>query len=300
MNEKELEALVEQITQEVLARANGRPTTAMRCAECRDQQCALVCPDEVRRLIHAGAGRITLGTSPREQVAHDIARLIDHTALKPETTEAQIRKLCEEALQFGFASVCVNPHWVPLCAELLQGSDVLVCTVVGFPLGATTTATKVFETKEACSNGAQEVDMVLNVGALKSGDLDTVHDDIRAVADAAHEHGARLKVIFENALLTDDEKVQAAMLSRMAGADYVKTSTGFSKSGATVDDVALMRQVVDSGLGVKAAGGVGGFRDSLAMIEAGATRIGASAGVKIVEQAKTGKWDDSKAASSPY
>ncbi|MBA3534775.1 MAG: deoxyribose-phosphate aldolase [Ardenticatenales bacterium] len=277
----------------------------MRCASCSTGRCAVACPDEVRRLVEAGAGRITLGFAPqaREQVAQDVAHLIDHTLLKAEATEPQVRQLCEEAKTHKFASVCVNPHWVPLCAELLRGSPVLVCTVIGFPLGATTTSTKVFETHEACRNGAQEVDMVLNIGALKGGQMEVVHEDIRAVADAAHQHGAQLKVIFETSLLTDEEKVQAAMISRMAGADYVKTSTGFSTGGATVADVALMRQVVDNALGVKASGGVRGLGDTLQMIEAGATRIGASAGLRIVEQAKSGTWDDSKSkssSSSPY
>lgn len=300
MNDKELERLVEEITQEVLARAAGAPSTAMRCAECRTGQCAAVCPDEVRRLISVGAERISLGLGPKEQVARDIAHLIDHTALKPETTEAQIRQLCEEARQFGFASVCVNPFWVPLCARMLRGSPVLVCTVIGFPLGATTTETKVFETHEACRNGAQEVDMVLNIGALKSGQLDRVETDIRAVAQAAHQHGAQLKVIFETSLLSDEEKVQASTLSKMAGADFVKTSTGFSTGGATAADVALMREVVGDALGVKASGGVRDFKGALEMVEAGATRIGASAGVKIVEQATSGTWAESKPSSSPY
>ncbi len=298
MNEQQLEQLVETITREVLARAQGQPTTALRCASCHDQQCAAVCPDEVRRLVGAGAARVSLGPNPREQVAQDIARLIDHTALKPETTEAQIRQLCEEARRLNFASVCVNPSWVPLCASLLRGSPVLVCTVIGFPLGATTTATKVHETHEACRAGAKEVDMVLNIGALKSGQVDAAGADIRAVAEAAHQHGAELKVIIETSLLSDEEKVQACTLAKMAGADFVKTSTGFSGGGATVADVALMRFVVDDALGVKASGGIRGFADALQLVEAGATRLGASAGVKIVEQAKSGKWDDSKASSS--
>ncbi|MGH2541492.1 MAG: deoxyribose-phosphate aldolase [Ardenticatenaceae bacterium] len=233
-------------------------------------------------------------------MARDIAGLIDHTALKPDTTEAQIRQLCQEAAQYGFASVCVNPYWVPLCAELLRDSQVLVCTVIGFPLGATTTATKVSETHEACRNGAGEVDMVLNIGALKSGLLEAVEADVRAVAEAAHQHGAQLKVIIETALLTDEEKVQASTLAKLAGADFVKTSTGFSGGGATAADVGLMRHVVSGGLGVKASGGVKGFKDALELVEAGATRIGASAGVKIVEQALSGKWDDSRSSSSPY
>jgi deoxyribose-phosphate aldolase len=270
----------------------------MRCASCKDQQCAAACPDEVRRLISVGADRISLGPGPHKEIARDIARLIDHTVLKADTTEAQVRQLCKEAAEHHFASVCVNPHWVPLCAELLRGTDVLVCTVVGFPLGATTTGTKVYEATEACRNGAREIDMVLNIGALKSGLLDVAQEDIRAVAEAAHANGAILKVIIETSLLTDEEKVEASTLARSAGADFVKTSTGFSTGGATVADVALMRQVVDSGLGVKASGGVKDFKGAMEMVQAGATRIGASAGVKIVEQAQSGKWDESGSSAS--
>ena len=300
MNQRDFEALVDQITSEVLARANGQTTTAMRCAACHDNQCAAACPDEVRRLVDAGAERISLGLAPKEQVAQDIARLIDHTLLRANATEGEIRQLCEEARQYHFASVCINPHWVPLCAELLRGTDVKVCTVIGFPLGATTTGTKVYETIEACRNGATEVDMVLNIGALKSGNLDAAEEDIRAVAEAAHGNGALLKVIIETSLLTDEEKVEASTIARLAGADFVKTSTGFSTGGATLNDVALMRQVVDSGLGVKASGGVKSFKEVVEMVEAGATRIGASAGIKIVEQAQGGKWDDSSSSSSRY
>ncbi|HEX8684125.1 MAG TPA: deoxyribose-phosphate aldolase, partial [Ardenticatenaceae bacterium] len=220
--------------------------------------------------------------------------------LRANATEGEIRQLCEEARQYHFASVCINPHWVPLCAELLRGTDVKVCTVIGFPLGATTTGTKVYETIEACRNGATEVDMVLNIGALKSGNLDAAEEDIRAVAEAAHGNGALLKVIIETSLLTDEEKVEASTIARLAGADFVKTSTGFSTGGATLNDVALMRQVVDSGLGVKASGGVKSFKEVVEMVEAGATRIGASAGIKIVEQAQGGKWDDSSSSSSRY
>ncbi len=300
MNNTDLESLVEQITQEVLLYTQGHKTMAMRCMECRNEQCAAVCPDEVRRLIQAGANRITLGLAPQEQVAHDIARLIDHTALKPDTTEAKIRQLCREALEYSFASVCVNPCWVPLCAELLRASEVLVCTVIGFPLGATTTGTKVYETHEACRKGAQEVDMVLNIGALKSGLVDEACEDIRAVAEAAHQHGSQLKVIIETCLLTDEEKVQASTIAKIAGADFVKTSTGFSTGGATAADVALMRHVVDDDLGVKASGGVGGLQNALIMIEAGATRLGASAGVQIVEQARDGKEENASASTRSY
>ncbi|MGB0388523.1 MAG: deoxyribose-phosphate aldolase [Ardenticatenaceae bacterium] len=233
-------------------------------------------------------------------MARDVAGLIDHTALKPDTSEAQIRQLCQEGLKYGFASVCVNPHWVPLCAELLRDSPVMVCTVIGFPLGATTTGSKVFETDQACRNGAEEVDMVLNIGALKSGQLEIVMQDIRAVAEKAHEHGARLKVIIEAVLLSDEEKIQACTLSKIAGADFVKTSTGFSKGGATIADVALMRYTVGHQVGVKAAGGIRSFKDAIQMIKAGASRIGASAGIGIAKEARNRKWIESKSSSSLY
>lgn len=232
--------------------------------------------------------------------AKALAGRIDHTALKAETTERQIRRLCEEGLRYHFASVCVNPYWVPLCAELLRDSEVLVCTVIGFPLGATSTASKVAECREACRQGAQEIDMVLQIGALKSGHLAAVARDIQAVAIEAHAQQAELKVIIETALLTESEKVQASLMSQMAGADFVKTSTGFSHGGATVADVTLMRRVVGPTMGIKAAGGIRTFRDAMTMITAGATRLGASAGVHIIEQAMRGTWDDSTSSSSLY
>ena len=218
----------------------------------------------------------------------NIARLIDHTILKPDATRAEVLRVCGEARIYQFASVCVNSCWVPLVAEQLQGTDVLVCTVVGFPLGAVATDAKVAETIWAARQGATEVDMVLNVGALKGGELDFVESDIRAVAEASHQNGAILKVILETCLLTDEEKVTACRLSVLAGADFVKTSTGFGKSGATTADIALMRGVVDQiatgrTIGVKASGGVRTLEDLRAMVAAGATRIGASASVKIVE-----------------
>jgi deoxyribose-phosphate aldolase len=212
-----------------------------------------------------------------------IAHYIDHTVLKPDATEAQIRKLCAEATQYGFASVCVNPIWVPLCVELLAPTDVLVCTVIGFPLGTHLSAIKALEAKIAYEQGADEVDMVLNVGALKDGKLDLVEADIRAVRQAAPE--ANLKVIIETCLLSYDEKILACEIAQKAGADFVKTSTGFSTGGATFADVVLMRRTVGSNMGVKASGGIKTFADALAMIKAGATRLGCSAGVAIVEQA---------------
>lgn len=215
----------------------------------------------------------------------EIARFIDHTLLKPEATPAQIERLCDEARRYGFAAVCVNPVYVRLAAERLQGAEVAVCSVVGFPLGATTTAAKVYEARQALADGASELDMVIHVGALKAGDYERVQEDIAAVADVCHKGGALLKVIIETALLDDAEKVTACRLAQAAGADFVKTSTGFAGGGATAEDVRLMRQTVGPRMGVKAAGGIRSYADALAMIEAGANRIGASAGVRILEQA---------------
>lgn len=212
----------------------------------------------------------------------NIASYIDHTLLKPESTESQVIQLCKEAAEFKFASVCVNPTWVETAAAELTGTSVKVCTVIGFPLGASTPETKAFETTDAISKGAGEIDMVLNVGALKSGNLDLVKKDIEAVVNAA-KGKAIVKVILETCLLTDEEKATASRLSKEAGADFVKTSTGFSTGGATVEDVKLMRQTVGPDLGVKASGGVRSLEDVEAMIEAGATRIGASSGVKIMQ-----------------
>ncbi|TWT26190.1 deoxyribose-phosphate aldolase [Planomicrobium sp. CPCC 101110] len=212
----------------------------------------------------------------------NIASYIDHTLLKAETTQEQIIQLCKEADQYKFASVCVNPAWVETAAAELQESTVKVCTVIGFPLGASTAETKAFETADAISKGADEIDMVINIGALKSGNSDLVKKDIQAVVDAARGK-AIVKVIIETALLTDDEKVKASQLSKEAGADFVKTSTGFSTGGATVEDVKLMRETVGAELGVKASGGVRSLEDVQAMIEAGASRIGASSGVQIMQ-----------------
>ncbi|MBH0331925.1 deoxyribose-phosphate aldolase [Brevibacillus brevis] len=212
-------------------------------------------------------------------------KYIDHTLLKPDATQEMIDKLCQEAREYDFMSVCVNPYWVKRSAELLAGSDVKVCTVIGFPLGASTIESKAAETRDAIANGATEVDMVLNVGALKSGDLETVKKDIAAVKQAAGD--ILLKVILETCLLTEEEKVVACKLSVEAGADYVKTSTGFSTGGATVEDIALMRKTVGPNVGVKASGGVRDGETAVAMIEAGASRIGTSSGVSIVTGAKT-------------
>jgi deoxyribose-phosphate aldolase len=211
--------------------------------------------------------------------------MIDHTLLKPDASQDQIAQLCYEARKYQFASVCVNPTHVKLAAQLLKGSGVDVCTVVGFPLGATPPTVKAFETQQAIRDGATEIDMVINIGALKSKDYKAVHEDIGAVVRAAHAANVLVKVIIEAALLTDEEKVIASQLSKTADADYVKTSTGFGPGGATVADVALMRRVIGPEMGVKAAGGVKNYEDAQAMIAAGATRIGASAGIKIVQEA---------------
>ncbi|HEM3163844.1 TPA: deoxyribose-phosphate aldolase [Streptococcus suis] len=210
-------------------------------------------------------------------------KYIDHTILKPETTQEQVEKILAEAKEYDFASVCVNPTWVALAAESLKDSDVKVCTVIGFPLGANTPAVKAFETKDAISNGADEIDMVINIGALKTGNYDLVLEDIKAVVAASGDK--LVKVIIEACLLTDDEKVKACQLSQEAGADYVKTSTGFSTGGATVADVALMRKTVGPDMGVKASGGARSYEDAIAFIEAGASRIGASSGVAIMNGA---------------
>lgn len=217
-----------------------------------------------------------------------IAGLIDHTLLKPEATRDDIRKLCEEALEFGFASVCVNPWNVPLAAELLRGSAVKVCSVAGFPLGATFPEVKVFEAQQSLALGAQEIDMVINLGALKSGQVDVLEKDIHGVVRAAHQAGGICKVILETALLTREEKIQASLAAMKAGADFVKTSTGFSSGGATPEDVRLIHETIGPGHGIKAAGGVRTLADLQKMVEAGATRIGASAGVRIMEQARSG------------
>ena len=213
-----------------------------------------------------------------------LARLIDHTLLKPEAGEDQIRTLCEEALHYGFASVCVYPTWVPLCVDLLLGSTVKTCTVIGFPMGATLPAVKAYEVDQVAQLGAQEVDMVLSVGRLRDGDYRTVDRDIAAVADAAQENGVLLKVIIETGLLTEEQKVAACVIAEGAGASFVKTSTGFNGGGATVADIALMRRLVGSRLGVKASGGIRTAADALSMVAAGASRIGASAGVHIMQE----------------
>ena len=246
-------------------------------------------PDAARAFVRLGATGLT-SVAPVERpgdIPGDLARYIDHTLLKADATEEQIRKLCAEALEFNFRSVCVNPTWVSLAADLLRGSEVLTCTVVGFPLGANESAIKALEARRAIRNGAREIDMVLNIGALKSGDDDLVLRDIRAVVEDCVDGGAVCKVIIETALLSDDEKRLASQLARQARAHFVKTSTGFSTGGATAADVALMAEVVrGAGMEVKASGGISSYEDAKAMIEAGATRLGASASIGIVREAK--------------
>lgn len=242
------------------------------------------CPQQVKGVVEAGASRLGLhaaGGGDRE-----VAGLIDHTLLKPDATANDIDRLCREAAEFHFATVCVNPTWVAFCARLLRGTGVGVCSVVGFPLGASTPDTKQYETRRAIFDGATEIDMVLNVGSLKSGDLRLVEQDIEGVTSACRDAGVVSKVIIEAALLTDEEKVTASTLTKAAGADFVKTSTGFGPGGATIGDVMLMRRVVGDTIGVKAAGGVRDLEQMRAMVAAGATRVGASAGVRIVKESR--------------
>lgn len=251
---------------------------------------------EIGEMILAARGLVPLAFESNFRVAtalsnarwtpRDVAALIDHTILRPDATRAEILKLCAEARDFSFASVCVNPYWVPTAAAALRGSSVPVCTVNGFPFGMTSTPAKVAEAEISIRTGAREVDMVLNVGAMKSGDIDTVKLDIQTMAECCHRGGAILKVILETALLTDNEKAIACVLAKMAGADFVKTSTGFAKSGATARDIALMRRVVGMELGVKASGGIRTLEDLQTMVDAGASRIGASASVAIARAAR--------------
>lgn len=279
LDDQALERIIEQITRQVLVLVQeqgdggtegGSPLSTGNYVH------------RVQPVVSAGADRIaaTLGVAPTDG---ELSHMIDHTLLKADATQDEIAQLCYEARKHDFASVCVNPSNVQVCADLLDDTNVLVCTVVGFPLGATSTEAKTFETQKAVRDGATEVDMVINVGALKSRDYEVVEGDIASTARACHAGGAILKVIIEAALLTDEEKVAACQLAKVAGADFVKTSTGFGPGGATPEDVALMRQVVGSEMGVKAAGGIKTTADAKRMIEAGASRIGASASIKIVQ-----------------
>ena len=239
-------------------------------------------PNTVKKIVEVGAERIAAGPGVGNQIDTELARMIDHTLLKPEATKEEIIKLCNEAAMYKFASVCVNPGYVALSYSILKDTVVKVCTVIGFPLGANTTETKRAEAEEAIRNGATEVDMVINVGMLKSKDYDYIFNDVQQVVLAAKNLRVVTKVILETALLTDEEKVIACLISKHAGADFVKTSTGFSKGGATVGDIALMKYVVGSAVGVKASGGIRTKEDAEAMVASGASRVGASASVKIV------------------
>jgi deoxyribose-phosphate aldolase len=280
LDDATLERIIEQITRHVLLwlEEEAEPAAAPASRTITTHNYV----EHVQPVVAAGADRIasTLGALPTDG---SLAHLIDHTLLKPDATQDEIAQLCYEAKKYQFASVCVNPANVKLCAQLLKGTGVLVCTVVGFPLGATSTESKVFEAQQAIRDGATEVDMVINVGALKSRDYELVRDDIAAVARVCHAADSVLKVIIEAALLSDEEKVAACQLAKVAHADFVKTSTGFGPGGATVEDVSLMRRVVGPSMGVKAAGGIRTREDARRMVAAGASRIGASASIRIIQ-----------------
>jgi deoxyribose-phosphate aldolase len=292
LDQPQLEQIVQAITEEILGYLGapgardlaGLEIDEFVCPGC-DGRCVERCPLKTRRIVEAGASRISAGPDIA-QVEAEIAALIDHTQLKPDATREQIQKLCQEAVRFGFASVVVNPWYVPLAAQIVRSSPVTVSSVVGFPFGATLPQVKVYETEEVVKLGAEEVDMVINVGALKSGQHEIVETDVRGVVEAAHAGGAIVKVILETALLTREEKIVGSLAAKNAGADFVKTSTGFGPGGATAEDVALMRAAVGEQVGVKAAGGVRTLEDLKRMVAAGATRIGASASVRILEQAR--------------
>lgn len=286
LSEADLRRVADRLTQLIGTSTGGHAGRACTeaCGFC--QSCAELNPELARSFINLGAERIAHRGSG-ESVPKDIAKYIDHTLLKPDATFDQVTKLCNEAREFGFASVCVNPFYVRHCANLLRGSSAKVCTVIGFPLGANVTETKALEARRAIREGATEIDMVINVGALKSGRDDIVYRDIRAVVEAAMDGGAICKVILETSLLNDDEKTRACQAARRARADFVKTATGFGPGGATADDVALMsRAVSGTKMGVKASGGIRNLQDAEQMIRAGATRIGASAGVRIVKESQ--------------
>lgn len=287
LSAEDIERVAERIRQ--MLAAAGAPLAAVEVCSCCGPACNGHCahhnPETVRGLVGMGAGRIGYRAGGGV-IPADLASFIDHTALKPETTPDEIRTLCDEARQHGFASVCINPCYVKLAARGLTGTNVRVCSVAGFPLGASAIETKALEARRAIREGASEIDMVINVGALKGRDDEYVYRDIRAVVEACEDGGAICKVIIEAALLTDDEKTRACVAAKRARADFVKTSTGFGPGGATAHDVALMSKIVaGSGMGVKAAGGIRSYADAQAMIAAGATRIGASAGVRIVKEA---------------
>jgi deoxyribose-phosphate aldolase len=283
MTPDEVRRIVDVVLEELGSGSGGQVRPGVTTCPCHAvlYEC---CPHRVGGVLQAGASRLGLHASGGP--AGSVAALIDHTLLKPDASQSDIETLCREAREFGFATVCVNPTWVSTCARLLRGSAVQVCSVVGFPLGATTCDVKQYETRRAIFDGAREIDMVINIGALKSGHLQVVERDVAAVAETCREAGAISKVIIEAALLTDEEKVAACTLAKVVGADFVKTSTGFGPGGATVADVALMRRVVGDEMGVKAAGGVRDLQALTAMVQAGASRVGASAGVRIVQESR--------------
>lgn len=282
------QALVETVVRAVLAALGSAPVSMAEAACVCHNVLDGCCPDRLSSFAKAGVDRFGLRADP-SVYPHGVATLIDHTLLKPDATQSDIERLCGEAREYGFATVCVNPTWVAFCERALRGASARVCTVVGFPLGATLPDVKALETRHVIEDGASEVDMVLNIGALKSNLFPLVHEDIEAVTSVCRRLGAISKVIIETALLTDEEKVKAAVLVRAGDADFIKTSTGFASGGATVADVALLRRVVGPEMGVKAAGGVRDLKSAKAMIDAGADRIGASVGVKIVRELATGE-----------
>ena len=276
----DFDAIVAAVTQEVLAALTG--DAFAECLICLGD-CASHSSDKVRQVVAAGATRISYNGAAAD-VPTDLAGFIDHTLLGADATSGDVDRMCDEAIAYGFAAVCINPAWVKRVAENLRGTEVITCSVIGFPLGAHTPAIKAMEARQAIRDGAREIDMVINVGALKSGDYDLVARDISGVADASREAGAVCKVIIEAAMLTDEEKVIVSRLAKRAKAHFVKTSTGFGPGGATVYDVALMREAVGPDMGVKASGGIRTREDAEEMIAAGATRIGASAGIEIVSE----------------
>jgi deoxyribose-phosphate aldolase len=288
-SDTEVKMLIERITHQVLEQLDHR-TPEQACAVVQGGACAGCklciekCPDLVGKIVEAGAARVE-AVPGIKSVPLGVAQYIDHTLLKPDATPEEIAYLCTEARQYHFASVCVNPSNVRTCSELLRGTGVAVCSVVGFPFGATLPEVKAYETERVIWDGASEIDMVILVGALKGGDHTLVQRDIEAVVHVAHRNRALVKVIIEAAFLTDDQKVKACLLARAAGADMVKTSTGYGPGGATLHDVELMRRTVGAEMGVKAAGGVRDYDTFKKMIAAGATRIGASASIKILQQA---------------
>ena len=305
MSSNDYQGLVEAITRvlssnpTLITSVVGATSAGSACADCTNcGNCASKKPETVRQVLGNAGGRVTAALGAKN-VPTDVAKLIDHTLLKPEAKYADIDRLCDEAREFGFASVCVNPLYVERCAKRLKGSGVKTCCVIGFPLGATPKEIKALEARRAVRDGAKELDMVIAIGALKSGDHRYVYEDIRLVAEAARDGSALLKVIIETGLLTDEEKVAACVLAKKARADFVKTSTGFGHGGATVHDVELMARAVDHQLQVKASGGVKGAEDARKMVAAGASRIGASVGVKIVRESK-GLSTEGASASSGY